>query len=523
MSFVASNIAKGQFPQNADSLLEGLHFRSICMLNPESGETSAAITLTNGKCPGPSLDDILNSHMKKADAEKPIVSQVVGNVNGEPVLYVLKRYGDQVAVGTVATSYFVELGKTVSFGKKGHAAIVDQTGHVLAHPLDSWWQEARDLSKVTPVAKMMQGQTGVDTFFSPALKGDMIAGFTSVPGPGWGVMIPQPFEELEEEASSVRWGALIIILWGALFALIASWILASLLTRPISQFLATIRQVKSGHPENRVRLGSRMTARELRDLESEFNSMLDALEENFHKQLHLLDQAETANALKSKFLANMSHEIRTPLNAIIGFSEVLSSQYFGPMNDKYVSYANDIHLSGTHMLALINDILDLSKIESGHEELTMAECDIIELVDACIQLMMPQINQGRIEIKKDYCQDSIMVCLDERKMRQVVLNLLSNAVKFTPWDGEIRIIIEPWEKGVAIRIEDTGIGVKAEHMDTIFEPFGQVNNPMVSQHGTGLGLPLARALCELHGGSLEFESIYEQGTKVSVHLKDAIF
>ena len=517
--FVAGNMISGNEMDRTTPLLEGLHYQSVCLYDPVSGSFPHYLALPGRSCPATAEISALRSAIKLSSHGKTSLTPVMISEDGKPALYILRRYGRMVAIGTITTDYFVRLGQSVSFGKKGHAAIVDRTGHILAHPLEIWRLEARNISKVEPVARMMAGESGVSKFYSPALKGDMIAGFTTVPGPGWGVMIPQPFAELEEEANSVRWGGLAVILWGALLALFASWILASFLTRPISRFLSTVKQVKAGIPDKRVRLNDIFTARELRELEAEFNTMLDVLEDHSHQQFHLLDKAETANALKSKFLANMSHEIRTPLNAIIGFSEVLGSQYFGPMNEKYVNYANDIHASGIHMLALINDILDLSKIESGHEELDLLDVDIIEILEASLQLMMPQIRLGGIALKKDYDHPSILLRADERKLRQIILNILSNAVKFTPKGGTVSIrtgLLQ--DNRVSIEIRDTGIGVHEKDLATIFEPFGQVKNPMISQHGTGLGLPLARALCELHGGRLKFESIVKQGTVVTILL-----
>ena len=517
--FVAGNMISGNRLDGTAPLLAGMQYRSICLIDPRTGERRKLEVQAGQTCPGPAEQQAIQPFIDTASPEQTGLTPVTLAADGSPVLYALRRYGDVIAIGTIATDYFAKLGRSVSFGKKGHAAIVDRNGNILAHPLEEWRLEARNISKVEPVSRMIAGETGVSKFFSPALKGDMIAGFTTVPGPGWGVMIPQPFAELEEEASSVRWGGLLVILWGALFALIASWILASFLTRPISRFLATVKQVKAGNPSRRVRLNDAFTARELCELEQEFNTMLDVLEDQSHRQYHLLDKAETANALKSKFLANMSHEIRTPLNAIIGFSEVLGGQYFGPMNDKYVNYANDIHSSGKHMLALINDILDLSKIESGHEELDLDEVDLVAVLDDSAQLMMPQIDQAEISLTRRYSHPEILLRADERKLRQVILNILSNAVKFTPGGGtiSIRADLEP-DSRVMIEIRDTGIGVHEKDLETIFEPFGQVKNPMISQHGTGLGLPLARALCELHDGALEFESAVGTGTTVTIRL-----
>jgi PAS domain S-box-containing protein len=232
------------------------------------------------------------------------------------------------------------------------------------------------------------------------------------------------------------------------------------------------------------------------------------------------EAAEIANRTKSEFLANMSHELRTPLNAIIGFSEIIQKEMFGPIGSpRYKEYASDIFESGTHLLNLINDILDVSKAEAGKIELQESQVLVKDLVDASLRLIMPRAREAGVTLTDPHVDHLPPLRADERRLKQVLINLLSNAVKFTPAGGRVSLdaTIEP--DGVAIRVRDTGIGMEAEDIPKALEPFVQVDSRLSRKYeGTGLGLPLSRALVELHGGRLQIESQPGHGTTVTVLL-----
>jgi len=231
------------------------------------------------------------------------------------------------------------------------------------------------------------------------------------------------------------------------------------------------------------------------------------------------EQAEYANRAKSEFLANMSHELRTPLNAILGFSEVIEAEAFGAIgNEKYREYVELIHESGKHLLALINDLLDLSKVEAGKQDLLEEEVDMAEVVEACIVLVAERAEKGAVGIAFEASTDLPRLRADKRCMKQIVVNLLSNAVKFTPAGGkvEVRASVDSLGSSMLI-VSDTGIGIAAQDIPKALTPFGQVNSKTRNPNeGTGLGLPLSRSLAELHGGSLDIQSEVGVGTKVTV-------
>jgi GAF domain-containing protein/anti-sigma regulatory factor (Ser/Thr protein kinase) len=222
----------------------------------------------------------------------------------------------------------------------------------------------------------------------------------------------------------------------------------------------------------------------------------------FHEIADKSRQLETASRHKSEFLANMSHELRTPLNAIIGFSEVLSERMFGEVNEKQEEYLKDIHASGQHLLSLINDILDLSKIEAGRMELELANFDLPTATSNALTLVRERAGRRGITLACEIAEQVGMIQGDERKVKQVLLNILSNALKFTPEGGRIDVRVVPGDGVVEVSVSDTGIGIAPEDQGTIFEEFQQVGTAAKKVEGTGLGLALSRKFVELHGGRI---------------------
>jgi two-component system cell cycle sensor histidine kinase PleC len=230
-------------------------------------------------------------------------------------------------------------------------------------------------------------------------------------------------------------------------------------------------------------------------------------------------RAEAANRSKSEFLANMSHELRTPLNAIIGFSEVMTSEFFGPLgSSKYSEYAADIRKSGHFLLDVINDILDMSKIEAGRTDLEFSDVDLAHIVDDVMRLIGPRAAESGIVVKQDIRKIESFVA-DRRALKQVIINLMSNAVKFTPEGGTITFTAQGDSKNIMLSIIDTGIGIPMRDIEKLGRPFEQVENQFTkTRGGSGLGLAISRSLVELHGGTLSIQSSVGKGTTVEVTL-----
>ncbi|MHC5230877.1 PAS domain-containing sensor histidine kinase [Brucella sp. LJL56] len=233
------------------------------------------------------------------------------------------------------------------------------------------------------------------------------------------------------------------------------------------------------------------------------------------------ERAEAANRAKSEFLANMSHELRTPLNAIIGFSEMIQAGTFGPLgSDRYEEYINDIHTSGNFLLNVINDILDMSKIEAGHFSLDREEMDLCPLINETVRMISLQADEKNIVVNTRI-EDAMQLYADRRAIKQVLINLLSNAVKFTSYGGQITVRARKTGSALFMTIQDTGVGIPKSAIKKIGQPFEQVENQFTKTHtGSGLGLAITRSLAELHGGWLRIRSTEGVGTVVSVCIPD---
>ena len=230
-------------------------------------------------------------------------------------------------------------------------------------------------------------------------------------------------------------------------------------------------------------------------------------------------QLEAASHHKSEFLANMSHELRTPLNAILGFSEVLAERMFGEVNEKQAEYLQDILSSGRHLLSLINDILDLSKVEAGRLELELGRFHLPTALDNALTLVRERATRHGITLTQTVDERLGDIVADERKVKQILLNLLSNAVKFTPEGGRVGLTATAAEGVITIAVSDTGIGIAPEDQAAIFEEFRQVGREDArKQEGTGLGLTLAKKFVELHGGRIWVQSQVGQGSTFSFTL-----
>lgn len=266
---------------------------------------------------------------------------------------------------------------------------------------------------------------------------------------------------------------------------------------------------------------------------SEANSELDAkvsertreltlANKQLNKELKLRMQTEqelkAASEAKTMFMGNMSHELRTPLNAIIGFSDIMKEQTFGPLGEKYADYARDIHESGTHLLKLINELLDISRIETGHLTLTEEDFDLAISITACLNMLEAQAKERRLTLTSDIAASMPLLHGDQTRIMQILINITGNAIKFTPPGGTVSIkAFSTPEGALQVSITDTGIGIAPADLERVFDAFAQVDNNLARAHeGAGLGLPLAKLLTERHDGTLDISSTSGQGTTVTV-------
>jgi two-component system cell cycle sensor histidine kinase PleC len=261
------------------------------------------------------------------------------------------------------------------------------------------------------------------------------------------------------------------------------------------------------------------TVTDLRNSQHALERQADELADLAEKYSEEKTRAEEASLAKSRFLANMSHELRTPLNAIIGFSEIMETGMFGPLGtEKYLEYCRDIHQSGQYLLDVINDILDMSKIEAGRIRLELAQVEIEPLLNDAMRVVGPRADEKRVTLRA-VIAPGLRLTADQRLLKQIMLNLLSNAVKFTPEGGRVAVHARVRGGSLRIAIADTGIGIPRGALAKLGRPFEQVESLLTKSHqGSGLGLAIAKSLTLLHGGRLQIRSTPGRGTVVLVRL-----
>lgn len=249
-----------------------------------------------------------------------------------------------------------------------------------------------------------------------------------------------------------------------------------------------------------------------------YESLEEMVQQRTQELEHEKQLSEAANRTKTEFLSNMSHELRTPLTGILGFSSVLLEQVFGTLNVKQMQYLELISASGKHLLELINDLLDLTKIEAAKEELQLEEVVVAEIADACMSMLQEHAQERRLKLELQIAPEIAECIADKRRLKQILVNLLSNAIKFTE-SGSVTLKITQTSEMIQFSVIDTGIGISQEDLAKLFQPFQQLDSGLDRKYeGTGLGLALSHKLAQLHGGNLTVQSELGRGSCFTLHL-----
>ena len=459
-----------------------------------------------------------------------------GNV---PFVNLARPSADGGTVAQINLQLVTDVVAELRFGQAGSAYVVDSANKLVAHPnlslvlrnLDvSGSLPARPRAEVTApnagsaLAPRAYGVGAAGGVFEAAgiEGGQVLRSAVYLDAPGWWVVVEQPVSEALSGVFTTLWRTVGFLLLGLLLAFAASYLLARMLAAPIISLQRGAARIGQGDLSARIDV---KTGDEIEALASEFNQMAEQLEAHTTglelKVSQKTAQLERANRHKSEFLANMSHELRTPLNAIIGFSEALNEQYFGELNPKQREYVRDINGSGQHLLSLINDILDLSKIEAGRMDLDLTRFNLPAAIDNALVLVRERAHQQGLRLSARVAPELDEVVADERKFKQILINLLTNAVKFSHPNGWVEVVAERDKTATVITVRDSGIGIAPADQDAIFEEFHQLKaTGSAKAEGTGLGLSLVKRLVELHGGQISLKSALGEGAAFSFSLPD---
>jgi signal transduction histidine kinase len=430
----------------------------------------------------------------------------------EPFLTLAMRDREASGIVTLAEINLRYVGEVVSrirIGAQGIVYVVDGEDHVVAHPDVAVVLRKTNLSSYEPLrrvraASAAAGAGVVGMFAARALDGgEVMISAAPIASTNWLVVAEQPRAEVLGPLYGALTRTLAAMLAGIAAALLASYFLARRLARPILKLRRGAEKIARGDLDTRIDV---RTGDDIEALAGDFNRMADQLQDYTvgleRKVSEKTAQLEAANRHKSEFLANMSHELRTPLNAVIGFSEALREEMFGKLNPKQLEYVGDIHGSGMHLLSLINDILDIAKVEAGHMELDLRVFDVGAAVGNCCTLVRERAMRQSLALTVEVAP-GLTWCADERKFKQVLLNLLTNALKFTAAGGKVHVEARVEKGMLAVAVSDNGVGIAAADQSVIFEQFRQLPGEHgARQEGTGLGLPLSQRMVELHGGTL---------------------
>ncbi|MEQ9681531.1 MAG: ATP-binding protein [Rhodospirillales bacterium] len=534
---------------------------AICLLSGARQPQDAIVISGTGACLPRDEDRLWRDVRARLPASGGgiVFSEVLADSDGLPAVFAVNfRAGLPLAAARMSLEQLRELRRSIVFGEKGHAAIVDHRGNIVSHPRPDWEAAIKNIAAIDPVARMMKGESGISRFHSPAANVKMVAGFAAVPVAGWGVMVPQPENELAFHAEDIQRSTQIALFVGVLVAGGLAWWLAGWLTGPIARIEAASRRLAADEPPGAVDAKGFLIPAEVASLAANFTVMADRMQVRDRERARIIDdvrrlkdeleqrvadrtleltmeinerdraekellrskaEVEYANRAKTEFLAHMSHELRTPLNAILGFAEVVrDTDPALAKPDQTRQYVQYIYDSGSHLLALINDLLDISRIEVGAMVLEVQTIDLREAMESCMTIVSERASKAGLKLVSDIPEALGDIEADPTRLRPNLLTLMTNAVTFTPTGGTVGLHLRRMTDGaVEFVVSDTGIGIAPEDMSRIMEPFSQARHSHVSKsEGTGLGLPLAKAFAELHGGALRVESSLGKGTTVRV-------
>jgi signal transduction histidine kinase len=390
--------------------------------------------------------------------------------------------------------------------------ITDSRGLIVAHQANpKYVQEQTDFSSVSAVRAALAGQQGAGEWFNTVEDSERLGAYMPLPDLGWAVVYTTPtivaYAPIDKLTQSIFLASV------ALFVLMGSagWAIAGRITRPLKTLALATEEIAAGDYTRRIEVGS---GDEFERLAGKFNQMAQALSQKEAQLRQRNEQLQQANRLKSEFLANMSHELRTPLNAIIGFAELMHDGKVGPVSSDHKEYLGDVLGSARHLLQLINDVLDLSKVEAGKMEFNPEPVNLKKIINEVRQVLQSLTASKRLLVEVEVSPAVEQLIIDPAKLKQVLYNYLSNAIKFTPEQGRISVrALAEGADSFRLAVEDSGIGIRQDEIGKLFVEFQQLEAGTTKKHqGTGLGLALTKKIVEAQGGHVGVRSTPQRGS-----------
>jgi signal transduction histidine kinase len=498
-------------------LLSNFDIKRVLLVSPAGEVSSAAVGVGDypASIPDPAtLDDLRRATV---EAGSQVYFSGIQTIDDTKLFLISTIRGDGLmAVGYLSTTYIKEMQKQIAFGDRGHSAIFDQFGRVIAHPSAEAEKTSADQSKLSIVQDMLARRTGVAGFFSPVMKADMVAGYTFVPETGWAVMVPQPIMEISSAVNgNLKYSYLIAALTAIVLSMLGWW-LAEKISDPIERFRSFALRVADG------RFGAplpvdRMPSAEFASLSKALNSMASQVEDSSRTMQAGRDAAEEASRSKSVFLALMSHEMRTPLNGVIGLLTVcedLSGE------EKVQSLLRMAQRSAYSLSHLTDEVMTFSSLEHGRLSLQEEPVDLAELIGDVAQQFAAEAESRGITLVTPTGIPTQSFVSDPRRLRQIMGNLLGNGIKYSEQGTvELKVAITRDTAGsqLEIQVSDEGIGIAPQHVPLIFNDFYQVESSHSRRYdGLGIGLALTRRIVELMRGTVSCTSTLGKGSVFNV-------
>lgn len=500
-------------------MLSNFDILRVLLVTPAGAVTSAAVGEGDYPASLPDRDVLVELRRATIDAGPGVHFSGIQTIDDMKVFLISSIRDDGVmAVGYLSTDYVKQMQKQIAFGDRGHSAIFDQFGRVIAHPSAEAEKNSADQSKLSVVKEMLAGRTGVTGFFSPVMKADMVAGYTFVPETGWGVMVPQPVMEISSAVNgNLKYSYLIAALTAIVLSMLGWW-LAEKISDPIERFKAFAQRVADG------RFGvplpvDRMPSAEFASLSAALNSMASQVEDSARAMQIGRATAEEASRSKSVFLAMMSHEMRTPLNGVIGLLTVCEDM---TQEQKLRSLLGMAQRSAHSLSHLTDEVMTFSSLEHGRLSVIEEPVDLKEVIGDVTQNFAADAEAQGVTLVTPLDISTTPFRSDSRRLRQIMSNLLGNGIKYSnSGTVELKVSLSSDKANPALHIEvrDQGIGIAPQHIPLIFDDFYQVESSHSRRYdGLGIGLALTRRIVDLMGGTINCSSTLGKGSIFTVVL-----